>query len=240
MWFWSLHIHLLLFVMLSLAFTGCATIPPWISGREVPGCVRGIEAGDGITVVLDFQGGTSYERWRWVAEAEEERIGDYISDAMAKRNLSVRIISPGEFRRAVFPGMDITTAPTNRESILRLLDSSSFREKIKYLNLRYLIIVRKITRFDKSLRAGSFSDTSIIPYDKSTSIGADIIDLKKPADCGEVQVFVLDKGYCGCVGSYGCAFPVFTPTSTEWRARKTIGLAVTKFLLGEKTHELSK
>ncbi len=58
---WPLHIHLVSFMMLSLAFTGCATIRV----EEIPRSATGIEAGDGITVVLDFEGGSPQRAERW-------------------------------------------------------------------------------------------------------------------------------------------------------------------------------
>ncbi len=63
---------------------------------------------------------------------------------------------------------------------------------------------------------------------KNAELVGDIIDLQKVADSGEVTVTVADSGF------YTCAyiFPVAVPAFTESRACKTLGQAVTKFLLG--------
>lgn len=226
MWFWPLHIHLLLFMMLSLAFTGCATIRVDV----IPGSITRIEAGDCIAVVLDFEGGSPAR-----AEKLEKSIGGCISDAMVERKLSIRFIDPNEFRRAVFPGMDITSAPRTRESLVGPLTSPKFRDKIKSLDLRYLITVRE----------GTWSSTQVETdrqiyviriHGKTTELVASIIDLQNVADSGEVRVTVKDSGYYGCIS----CLPVVVPAFTESRACKTLGREVTKFLLEEKNGELSK
>ena len=218
--FWPRPIHLALFMMLSLAFTGCAKLRV----EEVPRSGTGIEAGDCITVVLVYQGGSPQK-----AEKIEKSIGDCISGTMVKRNLSVRFIPPGEFRRAVFPDTDITSAPRPR-AILGLLSSPQFRDKIKSLNLRYLITVRERTELKESLIGDPILYSSLlISHDKSTVLVANIIDLQKKSDSGEVRVTAEDTGAYGCV----CIFPVVVPAFTESRACKTLGRAVTKFLMGD-------
>ena len=219
--FWPLRIHLVLFVTLSLAFTGCSKTHV----KEIPGSVTGIEAGDRITVVLDYEGGSPQK-----AEKLEKSIGDCISDAMMRRNLSVRFIPPGEFRRAVFTDMDIISAPSTREAILGFLSSPPFREKIKSLNLRYLITVREKTGFyyDR-FEGGPEFYSGGVSHEKSTELVANIIDLQEASDSGEFQVTVKDTGYYGCVAY----LPLFIPAFTESRACKTLGRAVTKFLMGE-------
>lgn len=225
--FWPRPIHLMLFMMLSLALTGCAAK---FRVEEIPRSVTGIEAGDCITVVLVYQGGSPQK-----AEKLEKSIGDCISGAMVKRNLSVRFIPPGEFRRAVFPDTDITSAPRPR-AILGLLSSPQFRDKIKSLNLRYLITVRERTELKEHLRGASQIAFLELAHEKSTVLVADIIDLQKASDSGEVRVTVEDSGVYACV----CIFPVVAPAFTEGRACQALGRAVTKFLLGEKNGELSK
>lgn len=217
--FWPLHIHLVLFTMLSLAFTGCAKLHV----TEIPTRVTGIEPGDSITVALDFQGGSPQK-----AEKLEKSIGDCISDAILERNLSVRFIHPGEFRRAVFPDMDITSAPRTRESVLMLLSSPQFRETIKSLNLRYLVTVRERTA-NEARGYGGHMAGGVVVHEKSTELVANIIDLQKASDSGEFQVTVKDTGYYGCVAY----LPVVIPAFTESRACKTLGRAVTKFLIGD-------
>ncbi len=186
-----------------------------------------MEVGDSITVVLNFEGGSPEG-----AEELEKNIGGCISDAMVKRKLSIRFIDPNEFRRVVFPGMDITTAPRTRESLVGPLTSPKFRDKIKSLDLQYLITVRE----------GTWSFTQVETdrqiyviriHGKTTTLEANIIDLQNVADSGEVRVTVKDSGYYGCIS----CLPVVIPAFTENRACKTLGQAVTKFLLGEKAGE---
>ncbi len=223
--FWPLHIHLVLFMMLSLAFTGCATIRVEV----IPRSVKGIEAGDCLTVVLDFQDGSPQK-----AEELEKSIGDCISDAMIWRNLSAKFINPGEFRRAVFPDMDITSVPRGGDRILGLLGSSQFRNKIQSLNLRYLITVREHTWSHTTMELDHHWGGYWI-HRKNTELVAYIVDLQKASDSGEVRVTVAGRGYYG----YCILLPVI-PAYTEGRACQILGRAVTKLLLGGKTGELSK
>ncbi len=226
--FGPLNIRPAFLVMLSLAFTGCSTIQ--VQVKETPGIVTGIEAGDCITVVLDFQGGSPQQ-----AEDLEKSVGDCIAKSMAERRLSVRFMHPGEFRRTIFPGMDITSAPRNRDWIVGLQSSPQFQDKIQSLNLRYLIAVRE--------RTGSFQnlDTDMryyvgVAHGKNTELVALIIDLQKASDSGEVRVTVEDTGWYGCWSFV----PVSVPAYTESRACQTLGRAVTKFLLGEQAGEVLK
>ncbi len=224
--FWPLPIHLILFMMLPLAFTGCSTIRVEV----IPGGITGIQAGDSITVVLNFEGGSPAR-----AEKLEKTIGGCISNAMAERKLSIKFIDPGEFRRAVFFDRNITSAPWDSQLILGLLRAPYFRDKIKLYNLRYLITVREGTWSHTEFK----TDASLYGYwvhAKNTELVADVIDLQKASGSGEVTVTVADKGFYSCV----LLIPVGLPAFTEGRACKTLGRAVTKFLLGEKTDELSK
>ncbi len=227
---WPLYIHLVMFMILPLAVTGCATIRVDVT----PGSVTRIEAGDCITVVLGFEGG-SPER----AEKLEKSMGDCISDAMVDRKLSVRFIDPSEFRRAVFFDRNITSAPWDRQLILGLLSAPYFRDKIRSLNLRFLITVREgtLSYTEFISRAESFwSFSGYWVHRKKTELVADIIELQKGSDSGEVRVTVADRGYY----TYAYIIPIILPAFTEDRACQTLGRAVTKVLLGEKTDELSK
>ncbi len=229
---WPSHIHLVLFMILPLAFSGCSTIQ--VQVKDTPGSVTGIEAGDCITVALDFEGGSPE-----MAEKLENSLGGCISDAMVERKLSVKNIDPGEFRRAVFFDKNITSASWDRQLILGLLNAPYFRDKIKSLNLRFLITVREgtLSYTEFISRAESFwSFSGYWVHRKKTELVADIIDLQKGSDPGEVRVTVADRGYY----TYAYIIPIILPAFTESRACKTLGREVTKFLLGEKTGELSK
>ncbi len=227
---WPLHIHLVLFMMLPLAVIGCATIRVDV----IPGSITEIKAGDCMTVVLDFEGG-SPER----AEKLEKNLGGCISNAMAERKSSVKFIDPGEFRRAVFFDRNITSAPWDRQLILGLLSAPYFHDKIKFYDLRYLITVREGTMsytefISKAESFWSFSGYWV--HRKKTELVADIIDLQRGSDSGEVRVTVADRGYY----TYAYIIPIILPAFTEDRACQTLGRVVTKFLLGEITVELSK
>ncbi len=222
-----LGVRLLLFPMVSLAFSGCAKFRVEV----IPRNPTGIEAGTCVTAVLVYQGGSPEK-----AEKLEKRIGGCISGAMADRNLSVRFIPAAEFRRTVFPDTDIASAPRPR-ALLGLLSSSQFRDRAESLNLRYLITVMERTELKEGLMGDPIAlSFLIVTHDRSTVLVANIIDLQKASDSGEVRVTVEDQGAYGGV----CIIPVVVPALTEGKACQTLGREVTKFLLGEKPDEPSK
>lgn len=213
---WILRLALLLTVVIAC----CAKTDVQVAQR----ITTGIETGDGITVILDYRGGTPDD-----AHKLEKAIGQCVSEALKERRPGARFIDPVDFRRAVFPGMDVTSAPRSPESIFLVLDKPQVRDAVKALNLRYLVCVKECT----SSTAQAVVEGRMMPLalgvfqEKKTVLSANVIDLRKACDSGDVTSTATDVGYYGFIS----ILPVAIPAFTESRACKSLGMKVVEMIL---------
>jgi len=103
-----------------------------VSGALVPG--------DGLTVVLDYVAGSPEK-----AAKLETRLSVCVQQALRKAGWPAKFIPPDEFRRSLFPNLDITTAPRSVESFVSLLKAPQFHQGIISLRLRYVVVINEET-----------------------------------------------------------------------------------------------
>jgi len=212
-----------LFLCVIVLVAGCTTVEVGHTRKAA----TGIAAGEGLTVLLDYRGGEVVK-----AHEQEDAIGLCITDALREKGVQARFIDPDTFRSTAFPGMDIDAAPRSPDSILLLLGSPAFRERIKPLGLRYLVLI------GEKARSGHYSTiewlilyfgTLIMGKGYDRALTANIVDLGRTAIAG--QVAVHGKG----ASAYGIALfiiPVIVPSTAESRACKEFGYKIAEFLSG--------
>jgi hypothetical protein len=206
---------------------GCTTVEVGQTRKAA----TGIAAGEGITLMLDYRGG-SLEK----AHEEEDAIGACLTEALQEKGVQARFIYPDTFRSTAFPGMDIDAAPRRVESILLLLGTPEFRARIAPLGLRYLVLIGEDARSsyvgtvdNESARLGLYLGTFVMGKAYDRALTANIVDLGHSALAG--QVAVHGKG----ASAYGIALfiiPVIVPSTVESRACKEFGHKIAEFLSG--------
>ncbi len=216
------HKYHALWCILLVCLSACNTVQV----REYRKAATGIEAGEVMTVMLDYGGGPLEK-----ARALENKLSDYIIKAVHREHTAIRFVNADEFRRVAFPGMDIDTAPRSPEILLTLLSDSEFQRRIAPLDIRYLVLVRMVSR-STLVDGGIDFYTILVAWEEETYLNARIIDLKKGYLSGEIRSNA--SGY----NVYGVAFafiPVIVPGLSEPSACKSLAQAVAKFIAGSET-----
>jgi len=202
------------FLVAVICLVGCSTVQV-----QHGGTVSGpLDQADALTVVLDYGGGSPED-----AAKLEVRLSKCVQEALNEAGLAAKVVPSDEFRRTVFPDMDITSAPRSAKSLASLLKVPQFRHKVDSLRLRYLITVTENTASRYKAAALGVTQT------KTTNLTAHIIDVKNPSETGEVSITAESKG------AYGLAMflPIIVPARTESPACKRLGREVVKVISGE-------
>ena len=194
-------------------------------GRET----ESIEQNDTITIVLDYAGGSLDE-----AKKLETRLSESVQEALHDSDTVLRLIPPDEFRRLVFPGLDITSTPRSTASLALLMKAPKIRQKIDSLRLRYLVSVKEET-FTR--RGSGFTGYAPAPggvsflatYKKRTNLKASIIDMKNASEKDVVDIDEKSTGIYGLV-----VIPFFIPAATELEAIQRFGREVVKCISFDK------
>lgn len=204
----------------------CLSACNTVQVREYRRAATGIEAGEVMTVMLDYGGGPLKK-----ARALEDKLSDYIIRAVRRENANIRFVNADAFRRVAFPGMDIDAAPRSPETLLTLLSDNEFQKRIAPLDIRYLVLVRMVSRSTPA-NAGMDFYTILVAWGEGTYLNAHVIDLKKSCLSGEIQSNA--SGY----NVYGVALafiPVIVPGLSEPSACKGLAQAVARFIAGNET-----
>lgn len=225
----NMGIRVIAVLIILLIMTGCASIEI----KETRTRSTGIQAGEGVTLLLDYAGGKPAE-----AEELEKKLGQCVAESLVDYVPSARFIDAQAFRKMAFARLDITAAPRRTASLLLLLNRLEFQRVIKTLGLRYVVSVAEST--DKTWRkeiggagagAGTFAVLSSIE-NKKTELIARVIDLEKAVESGRVESRVEDTGAYGMIAFGVLPLPVIVPATTEASACKNLGKAVAEFIRG--------
>ncbi len=218
------------FIAVQLLLVGCTSSKV----EEARANPTGIEPDEALSIIF-------LERFSLEGHAlMRDEVVDCIGRSIRNANPSLQIIPPEEFRRAAFPDLEPEAAPRSPDSIALLLTHPVFRERISALNIRYLIVVGGATEYpQKSGEISCFGGPhgaaclGLIIWDKETRMAASVIDLKRARPAGEVTVTASGNPWFGVFLFY----PIGLPAPTEPSACHDLGVAITKFIAGEKNTE---
>jgi hypothetical protein len=207
-----------------VCLTACSTVY-----TEQKGGTSGeMEPGDAITILLDYVGGSPEE-----AEKLESGLAACVQQALKEASQPARLISSDEFRRVLFPGMDLTTAPRSVPSLLLLLKEPRFIEEVDALGVRYIVSITEETSSSLGpviLGAGGYPGVLIAAgagHKKRTELVARLIDMRNSKDAGTVSARRESVGYYGVV-LY--VIPVVWPAVTESSTCERLGKEVAAFI----------
>ena len=180
------------FLLVAVCLAGCSGVEVQVSGRGA----GPVEQGEALTLVLDYGGGSPDD-----AVELEARLSTCVQEALEAAGSPAHLLPSAEFRRAVFPGMDITSAPRSVESLAALLKAPEFRQKIEALHLRYVVNVREGTasRHQPVFVGVGYPGGGILGagYTKQTGLTAGIIDMRRANQAGVVTSTVGSAGFYG-------------------------------------------
>jgi len=187
-----------------------------------------LEPGDGLTVVLDYVSGSPEK-----AAKLETRLSGCVQQGLRKAGWPAKFIPPDEFRRLLFPDLDITLTPRSAESLVSLLKAPQFRHKIDSLRLRYMVVIKEETWLwedvderGNMVPVGFPYLATLFTHKKSTDLTASIIDLKSGSETGVVSDTAESTAYYGHV----LIMPIILPAVTESTACQRLGREVVKFI----------
>jgi len=184
-----------------------------------------LESGDGLTVVLDYVSGSPEK-----AAKLETRLSGCVQQALREAGWPAKFIPPDEFRRLLFPDLDITLTPRSAESLVSLLKAPQFRHKIDSLRLRYMVVIKEETWLwdytDPPIVGIPYGGATLYTHKKSTDLTASIIDLKSGSETGVVSDTAESTAYYGHV----FIMPIILPAVTESTACQRLGREVVKFI----------
>jgi len=215
-------LNLTALILLAVAcLAGCSTVEVQHTGKSS----EEIEPDETLTLLLDYVGGSPED-----AAKLEARLGECLQEALHKACKTSKLIPSDEFRRLVFPGSDITSAPRSGESLTLLLKAPEFRQKIDSLWLRYLISIKEATWSKQELGGvvgGGYGAPGFIigsAQEKRTTLTAHIIDVKTGSEIDVVDIRAESTGFYGCV----VILPIVVPPRTESPACQRFGSEVVK------------
>jgi hypothetical protein len=124
---------------------------------------------------------------------------------------NMKFISGDDFREAVYPWFEPSTAPKNEQELSNLLSKPLVRERIEDLGLEFLIYVSGSTEVHEL--GGELISTDIGVYGKQsakreTNIETSIWDIKKGVSLGSTNAH--SEGKYGVVGVMILPIPFFT------------------------------
>jgi hypothetical protein len=169
------------------------------------------------------------------AEEIEVKIENCIEKELKKLESPIQTVSAETFRKTVFPDMDYLSVPSSPDSILALLNSPDFQQRIKPLGLRYLLVLHGESAGSTSGDCGG-SQALIcffITY-KKTIMSAFVMDLAKSRNAGEVKTEAVGKGWFAILG----IFPIGYPAISEGPACKALGQKVATFIVGNRQKQI--
>ncbi|HBB17650.1 MAG TPA: hypothetical protein DCZ97_11885 [Syntrophus sp. (in: bacteria)] len=216
----------LLFPLLAISvFAGCATT----NVRQTRNTPVALSSNDAIAVVLDhFWYSLGTER---IGESQAE----CVVGATSRKAPGLRVLSPADFREAIFPGFEAAAVPGTPETLALLMDHPEFRSRLESHGIRYLVLLRGGTR---AIRHGSISCEAgyrweggcygVWWWDKTTDLGALIMDTQQRAVTNEITATANGTPWFAVI----FIAPVGIPVSTEYPACQAIGESIAFHLSG--------
>jgi hypothetical protein len=125
---------------------------------------------------------------------------------------NLNIISQNEFRDALFPWFERSTAPKNVEELSILLSKSAIRERINKLGVDAVINVSGKTIQEKWQGQGGGGYGAVVGYghsDETTYMTATVWNLK------DKTIFATNKNVIGTNYLIVIGLPIYIPASTE-------------------------
>ncbi len=227
----------LLFLLLLIFSAACTPASHVTVAREMP---TGFEPGEAIGFLFSRQFSLHGVR------IEESEIIGCISEAVRKAHPALRIVSPDEFRRVVFPDLPPEGAPNELEYLVMLLEHPTFKGRVTSLSIRYLIFVSGATEEQLLTGRGQFMGVPgpgvILGAEQSwlrnSQFAASILDLKHHRTAGKVGATASGVAELDMMiilfPPIPIPIPVFgKPAPTESTACEELGDAVAKFIAGE-------
>jgi hypothetical protein len=145
-------------------------------------------------------------------------ISDCIEKELKKNIPEAKFISGSEFRKALYPWAEPSTAPKNEKEFANLLNKPLVLERVKNLGIKFIIYVSTSAKIDQSGKlvgiVGIEGGGGVVGYHsekRETEITATVFDVNKAVAMGEANTH--SEGKDGVIG-IGIPIPFFSfPTS---------------------------
>jgi len=162
------------------------------------------------------------------------------ANAIEEHFPELRYVSRVEFARTAFPNLPIDSAPTSLNQVRVLLENTIFLQRLKPLNLRYIVYVGGHTEIEGAHYwevIGGYMAATVIGYskwEKDTDVSALLFDLQAPLEVVSVE------GHTEGTSWVAGLFPLFIgmPDSTESNACSDIGEQLVSTLAAAKDLEV--
>ncbi len=165
-----------------------------------------------------------------------ERLAECVVAATTRNAPGVRVLSPADFRNAVFPEFEPAAVPGTPETVALLLDHPEFRSRLESHGIRYLVLLRGGTR---AIRHGRIECGSGYQWwdggcygaywwDKTTDLQAFIMDTRGEAVSSEIAATANGRPWVAIV----YVVPFGIPVSTEYPACQAVGESIASHLSG--------
>jgi len=228
------------FFATALLLAGCTTAQV----REAREGATGIEPHEAIAIIID-----SYSSPNRInsspdspneTRAIENELGGCLSETIRKAHPTLRIVSPDEFRQAVFSYQFPEGEAQIQEYLALLVNQPAIRDRMAFLRIRYLISVGGATH-QGTLEGGGFA--AVAPggggffgfwsADRQSRLKATVFDLKQAGTSRKLHAEASGRPWLAIV----VIVPIGAPAFTESRACRDLGEAIAKFLANHETSE---
>src|SRR5258708_25325249 len=223
-------------VIVAMGLGGCATKAFLV--HEDRTAATGIEAGDGISIILGEHKACVQlveECPAWVlSEGDEQQFESCLAEAMRAERPELAIVPANEFRQAAFPKFGFQDSPHSIEALMPLLKDAEHRQRMASMRLRYVVILKILTERMNS----KWSFFAFVPTwgfsrgeERYSTLTAEILDLKEARISGKLQV--------NASGRTGFVVPVFLViplppvpifAMTETKACDSLGKVTARFI----------
>jgi hypothetical protein len=212
-------------IFLTLLWAGCAR-SKYSFDRITSTSIGPLE---GITVLLsEFSGG--FSSWK------ERKFAGCVAEAVQKAHPRAPVVSPKEFRRAVFPGLAAGALPDPWRGLVPVVDDPVFRERAASLGLRYIVWLSGDSTIEYDgfeVDGGAGGGVLGVRWRRTTRLRAYVLDLKTSLWAGAVNVNTKDTIAVALVVIQIYPIPLAKPGFTEGPACRELGERVEEFLAGE-------
>ena len=220
------RIRPVLIPLLAIAvFSSCATT----NVRQTRNNPVALSSREAVAIVLDhFWYSLGTER---IGESQAE----CVVGAISRKAPGVRVLSPAEFREAIFPGFAAAAVPGSPETLALLMDHKEFRSRLESHGIRYLVLLGGGTWAIRLVEICCHNGYGWVGgcygvwwWDKTTDLGALIIDTHQRAVSNEITATTYGKPWFAVL----FIAPVGIPVSTEYPACQAIGESIAFHLSG--------
>jgi len=164
---------------------------------------------------------------------EDKEFADCVQNGLKKEFSKVKFVPGNEFRNALFPWFESSTAPREISELSAILSKTLIRERIEGLGIELLIYVHGDTQQSKMegfVGGGYGAAAGYAAAERETHISTTVWDLREKVRVGDTDVIFQGTVHLPILG-----IPIVIPAFTESSACSETAKRISNCLTGDSS-----